>query len=77
MMKNQQNKKSVSPEFDFFIKTPLTKYEGQYVAIIGRKIVSSGASAKIVWSKAKKKHPKLLPTIAKIPKKEVLVLLWK
>ena len=75
-MKNQHTRKTISSEFDFFIKTPLTKYEGQYVAILGRKIVSSGPSARLVWLKAKKKHPKSLPTIAKIPKKEVLVLLW-
>jgi len=76
-MKAQKNTKKISPEFDFFINTPLTQYEGKYIAIIGKKVVSSGDSATLVWNRAKKKYPKSLPTIAKIPKKELLVLIWK
>lgn len=70
-------KEKNSSEFDFFVKNPLTKYEGTYVAILGKKVVSSGTSAKEVWEKAKKKYPRSLPTIAKIPKREVMVLTWK
>ena len=70
-------KGSASEEFDFFVKNPLSEYEGSYVAIIGKKVVSFGASAKEVWEQARKKYPKSLPTIAKIPKKEVMVLVWK
>lgn len=75
-MKAKQKTKITSPEFDFFLHTPLTEYEGKYVAIVGKKVISSGLSAKEVWEKAQKKYPKSLPTIAKIPKQEVLVLLW-
>lgn len=75
---NQKNSKTnTSEEFDFFIKSPLTKYKGNYVALLGKKVVASGKSAKSVWEKAKKLHPEKLPTIAKVPKEEVLVLLWK
>lgn len=77
MKKKHQKKTSVSPEFDFFIHTPLTQYEGKYIAIVGKKVISSGISAKKVWEQAKKKYPRSLPTIAKIPKNEVLILLWK
>ncbi|OGK09871.1 hypothetical protein A2767_01610 [Candidatus Roizmanbacteria bacterium RIFCSPHIGHO2_01_FULL_35_10] len=73
-MKNTQK---MSPEFDYFIHHPLTKYEGQYVAILGKKIISSGKTATVVWNKAQKKYPNSLPTIAKIPKKEAMILLWK
>lgn len=66
-MKNTQK---MSPEFDYFIHHPLTKYEGQYVAILGKKIVSSGKTATAVWNKAKKRYPKSLPTLAKVPKEE-------
>ena len=66
-----------SAEFDFFVHTPLTKYKGKYVALVGKKVVAFGLSAKDVWEKARKKHPQKLPTIAKIPKEEVLVMRWK
>lgn len=69
--------KAVSPEFEFFITSPLTRYEGRYVAILGKRIVASGVSAKRVWEVARKKYPKSYPTIAKIPKKEILVMSWK
>lgn len=76
-MKSTKIHKSVSEEFEFFIQNPLSNYEGKYVAIIGNKVISSGSSAKETWDKARKKLPNSLPTIAKIPKKEVMVLVWK
>jgi hypothetical protein len=67
----------MSKEFDFFVTNSLKKYEGKYVAIVGRKVVAHGRNAKTVWKTAKKKYPQSLPTIAKLPKEEVLVLSWK
>ena len=66
-----------SKEFNFFVHNPLNKYEGMYVAILDSKVVSSGSSAKEVWERALKKNPRRLPTIAKLPKKEVLVMIWE
>lgn len=76
-MRNKQVKTTrepykISPEFDFFVHNPLTEYEGMYVAILGRKVVASGLSAKDVWDEVIKKYPKQIPTIAKLPKKENL-----
>ena len=76
-MKTLIKQKSYTEEFEFFIHNPLTIYEGKYVAIVGKKVVSAGNSAKETWDKARKKFPNSLPTIAKIPKKEVMVLVWK
>ncbi len=70
-------KQTPSPEFDFFLHGSLDRYEGKYIAILGKKVVSSGMSAKAVWEKARKKYPKAIPTIAKVPKQEILVLSWK
>jgi len=70
-------KKVTSQEFDFFVQAPLDRYEGKYIAILGKKIVSSGTSAKDVWEEARKKYPKSTPTIAKVPKQEILILLWR
>lgn len=71
----QKTEKSVFPEFRFFIETPLKEYEGSYVALLGKKVVASRHLAKDVWEKARKKYPKYLPTIAKVPRKEVLVMI--
>jgi len=76
-MKKKQTTMHASEEFEFFIKSPLTKYKGNYVALLGKKVIASGRSAKTAWEKAKKLYPKKLPTIAKVPSEEVLVLLWK
>ncbi|MBI4226517.1 succinyl-CoA synthetase subunit alpha [Candidatus Roizmanbacteria bacterium] len=76
-MERKKKQKHISPEFDFFLHARLERYEGKYVAILGKKIVGSGLSAKEVWEKARKKYPESTPTIAKIPKQEVLILLWK
>lgn len=60
-------------ELEFFVKTDLSKYKGLYVAIVEDKVVASGENAKLVWEEAKKKTGKA-PTIAKIPKEEILIL---
>lgn len=68
-----------SKEFDFYLKADLSKYEGEYIAIIEDKVVASGKNAKKVFEEAKKKFPDKLPTLAKIPKDDALVLRikWK
>ncbi len=62
-----------SKEFEFYLRTDLSKYKGKYVAIVGDKVVASGDNAKEVFEEAKKKTGKI-PTIAKIPKEEALIL---
>jgi len=63
-----------SKEFDFYVKANLQKYEGKYIAIVGKKVVSSGDNAKVVLDAATKKFPKKIPTLAKIPRGEALIL---
>lgn len=63
-----------SPEFEYFLKADLSRYKGQYVALLGKKVVASGVNAKQVWQKARKKFPAQLPTLAKLPKEEVFSL---
>lgn len=66
----------VNQEFEYFIKADLRKYKGQYVAIVENKVVASGDNAKKVWEEAQKKTGKI-PTLAKIPKEEALILMLK
>lgn len=66
-----------SKEFEFYVKADLSKYKGKYVAIIGDKVVAHGDNAKEVLEEAKRKFPDKTPTLAKIPKEEVLILALK
>lgn len=67
----------MTKEFEFFVKSDLEKYKGEYIAIVGKRIAAHGKNAKEVWQEAKRKFPKTLPTIAKLPKEEAMILLWK
>ncbi len=69
--------KTKSPEFEFYLKTDLSKYEGKYVAIVESKVVASGSNAKDVLNEAMQKHPGIVPTLAKVPKAEAMILLFK
>lgn len=73
-MKNKYPRKH-SEEFDYFLQANLRKYRGEYVAIVGKRVAAHGSNAKEVWEKARKKYPHSLPTLAKLPKEEILVLL--
>ncbi len=78
MGKNISKKQSKrNPEFEYFIKADFSRYKGQYVALLGRKVIAFGNNAKEVWEKARKKYPAQMPTLAKLPREEVLILLWK
>lgn len=76
MGKKQNSKKQSSAEFDFFVKADLKSYKGKYIALLGKKVVASGDNAKEVWEKTKAKYPTQIPTLAKLPKEEALVLFW-
>lgn len=68
-----------SKEFEFYVKTDLSKYSGKYVVIVGEEVVASGENAKKVLEEVKRKFPDKIPTLAKIPKEEALILRlrWK
>ena len=61
-------------EFEFFVKTDISKYRGQYVAIVGDKVVASGENAKKVLEEAARMFPGKTPLLAKIPREEALIL---
>lgn len=58
----------------FLIAVDFSKYRGKYVAIVGKRIVSSGVDAQEVWLDAKKKYPDAQPELLKVSKGETLVL---
>gem|GEM_PF-3440859 len=47
---------------------------GKYIAIVDNRVVSSGENAKEVWRTAKEKVPDKTPSLAKVPREELLAL---
>jgi hypothetical protein len=78
-MAKRLSKNVSSKEFDFFIRADLSRFAGQYVAIVGEEVVASGSNAKTVWRQAKRRYPASTPTLGKLPRAETLVLClrWK
>lgn len=78
-MAKRRRKSVSSKEFDFFIRADLSRFAGQYVAIVGEEVVASGSNAQTVWRQAKQRYPSSTPTLGKLPRAETLVLClrWK
>lgn len=67
----------MSDNYEWYIKADTGEYDGKWVAIVNQKIVVSGDDAEKVYREAERKHPKVKISIAKVPDKEILVLLAK
>jgi len=52
----------------------ITKFEGEYVAIIEEKIIAHGRDAKKVYQDAKDKFPKKTVFLGQVPRKEAMIL---
>jgi len=78
-MARQRGKNRSNMEFDFFLKADLSRFAGQYIAIVGHQVAASGSDAQRVWREAKRRFPSSTPTIGKLPRAETLVLClrWK
>lgn len=58
----------------WFAKADLKKFESKYIAIAGKKVISSGNDPEVVYSEAKKKFPDAEVILWKVPRKEFLVV---
>lgn len=63
-----------SKDFDWFVDADLSRYKGEYVAIVDERVVTHGNNAKVVWENAKRQHPDKIPALAKIPGDDILIL---
>ncbi len=59
--------------YNFFMKTNVNQYIGQWIAICYEKIVSHGKDVKKVFQEAKQKCPKDKPLITRVPEKETMI----
>jgi len=63
--------------YQFFAKSLrrlMSRYEGQYVAIVGKSVVAHGKDGNRVYEIAQKKFPNHRVLIAQVPMKEAMVL---
>lgn len=63
-------------EYEYILSASdqLGEHLGEWIAIVGEEIVSTGNNAKKVYQKAKEKHADKTPLIMKIPKETVMLL---
>ncbi len=65
----------VSKNYEWYIRADTQRYAGKWIAIVDQRVVTSGDDAEKVYKEAKTKYPKKKPSIAKVPSKEILVLM--
>jgi hypothetical protein len=63
-----------SKNYEYFVKTDMSEYENQWVAIADNEVVAHGRKADAVYQKAKKKVDPEKISLAKIPKKGLLFM---
>jgi len=63
----------MNKNYEFFMKTKLEQYLGEWIAICNQRIVSHGKNVKKVYKEAKEKCPSARPLIAKVPDKETMI----
>ena len=60
--------------YEFFLKTDTSEYNGDWIAIADQKIVAHGKDAEVVYNKASKNVPGANISMAKTPHEQMLVL---
>ncbi len=59
---------------DFFMKTDLDQYVGEWVSIVDEKIVSHGKDVKKVYNETKQLYPKKKALVTMVPDKKTMIL---
>lgn len=63
-----------SKNYNYFIKTDISQYKGEWLAISGDKIIAHGKDAQKVYKDALKKSNAKSVSLAKAPDEQMLVL---
>lgn len=64
----------MTKNFEAFLKLDKSKYLNEYVVIVDKKLVATGKDIVSMLQTIKRKYPKKVPFVAKIPEKSLLVL---
>ena len=52
----------------------MEKYEGEYVAVVGARVVAHGRDGKEVYDQARRRHPQSRILLGQVPAREAMVL---
>jgi len=65
----------MNENYQAYLKEDLEKYEDKWIVIVNKKIVASGDNLKELVDKVKKERgEKIVPFVAKVPKKTLMIL---
>ncbi|MBR9699074.1 hypothetical protein GOV09_01295 [Candidatus Woesearchaeota archaeon] len=67
----------MADNYQFFMKSNVDSYIGQWVAVCDQEIVSHGTDVKKVFAEAKKKCPTKRPLITRVPDKATMIFILK
>lgn len=60
--------------YNYFLKADTSAYKGEWIAIVGKKIVAHGKDAQKVYGKAQRKYPAGRISLARAPTEQRLIL---
>jgi len=63
--------------FKWFTSADLSEYEGKYICIVGKKVVSADEDPEVAYLDAKKKYPKKEIVIWKVPAGENFIFCFR
>jgi hypothetical protein len=73
--RNSMTPQSDDPDYEFYIEADLSSYEGEWVAIHNKEIVSHGENIGDVIKRLKQKYPKITtPFVAKVHTGQAMLL---
>ncbi len=61
-------------DYEWFVKTDLSEYAGEWFATLDQKVLVHGNDVEIVYKESKEKYPTKNPSLAKIPTGDTLIL---
>ena len=63
-----------STNLDAFLKLDQRKLANQYVILVGAKLVASGTNIETMLQRVKRRYPRKVPFVAKVPSPTTLIL---
>lgn len=66
--------RALNDTYEFYIKSNLSRYENEWVAMAKDRVIAHGKHADKVYKEAKKKEPKSEISLAKVPKNQPLII---
>jgi len=64
------------PDYEWYLQSDLSSYEGQWVAILDQRVVAHGANAKDVLEQVLKDRPESTPLLVKVLPEELFVFFF-